>query len=92
MLIWVTFKAVNFLQGGSLYILGALTVDRYFFIKNPLHYPMIMTPARTLMLILLALSLSLAQAILSWWTIVVNSKQVKILEYIFVFIAVAPSV
>lgn len=59
----------NFMQFASLYILGALTVDRYIFIKRPLHYPMIMTPCRTWLLILASLLAALIQAILSASTI-----------------------
>ena len=34
----------------------ALTFDRYVFIKRPLHYPLIITPARTWMMVLLVIT------------------------------------
>ena len=32
--------------------LFALTIDRYIFIKRPLHYPLIMTPTQTWIMVL----------------------------------------
>ena len=42
-------------QWASFYTLLALTIDRFIFIKRPLHYPLIMTPCRTWLLIIAAI-------------------------------------
>ena len=53
------------ITGGSLYTLLALTVDRYFFIMKPLHYPLIMTPTRTWLLLLLVTCLAVLTTVLA---------------------------
>merc|ERR1719312_2468381 len=43
------------IQWSSFYMLLVLTIDRYIFIKRPLHYPLIMTPCRTWLMIIAAI-------------------------------------
>eukprot|EP00092_Neocalanus_flemingeri_P075904 GFUD01094099.1.p1 GENE.GFUD01094099.1~~GFUD01094099.1.p1 ORF type:complete len:362 (+),score=25.64 GFUD01094099.1:575-1660(+) len=54
-----------FIQSASLYTLLALTVDRYIFIKKPLHYPLIMTKCRTWSLLLTAFVMALLVTMLA---------------------------
>ena len=61
----------------SLNTLGVLTIDRYIFIKKPLHYPLIMTPRKTWMLLLSALLGALGFAFLSASVIKVSLKFTK---------------
>ena len=50
----------------------ALTVDRYIFIKRPLHYPLIITPARTWMMALLILVGAVANGVIAGLTFQVD--------------------
>eukprot|EP00092_Neocalanus_flemingeri_P003706 GFUD01003982.1.p1 GENE.GFUD01003982.1~~GFUD01003982.1.p1 ORF type:complete len:454 (+),score=45.61 GFUD01003982.1:460-1821(+) len=50
----------DFLHSGSLYTLLALTLDRYIFIKRPLHYPLIMTQNKTWLFILTVFLLAIS--------------------------------
>ena len=43
---------VVFIVSFSHLSLFALTIDRYIFIKRPLHYPLIMTPTKTWIMVL----------------------------------------
>lgn len=55
----------NFIQWLSQLILIALTVDRYIFIKKPLHYPLIMTPCTTFILLVVPFIITSILAFLS---------------------------
>lgn len=48
-----------FVSAASMWTLLMLTVDRYIYIKKPLHYPIIMTKCRTWCMLLAALLLAL---------------------------------
>ena len=57
----------NFFGFISHYALLALTLDRFIFIKRPLHYPLIMTKNRTWMMFLGVPFLALIHAVLGFF-------------------------
>jgi hypothetical protein len=70
----ITLSFFTFVQWASFYTLLVLTIDRYIFIKRPLHYPLIMTPCRTWLLLLAAISVGMLVGVLSVLTVAVRSR------------------
>merc|ERR1719312_1481291 len=58
----------SFQINGMLHTLVILTVDRYFFIKRPLHYPLIMTKKRTWAYFILSLVLSILWGVVTYFS------------------------
>jgi len=53
-----------FIVAFSHHMMLALTMDRYIFIKHPLHYPMIITPTQTWFIVLLAILGAVANSVI----------------------------
>ena len=69
LIIWVLF-----ISALSHFTLLALTLDRYIFIKKPLHYPLIVTKARTWIMMFTALSFAICVSVLGAFTFKVNKQ------------------
>jgi len=70
------WPASVFLSVVSLNLLLVLTIDRYIFIKKPLHYPIIMTMWKIFLMIFSALIIAAILAIITWRTLEVMKKNI----------------
>ena len=63
---------VLFISSLSHFTLLALTLDRYIFIKRPLHYPLIVTPSRKWIILLFILTFATFVSVVGFFVYQVN--------------------